>query len=137
MTNDCLVKTLKNIQDKNRSSFKQAEMRDAIVLSRLIGRHFFTILKFRFNGAAWLEIAEALSTCSEQSVTPTMLKTIFHGYIFNAIMLLVAGLFAWSGSLTGIVIFSFLFAVIPITLLVIHTMEILSEVTEEIRKIAR
>lgn len=137
MKNDCLVKTLKNIQDKNRSSFKQAGIRDAILLSRLIGRHFFTISKFRLNGVTWIEIAEALSTCTEQSVTPPILKLVFHEYIFSSTMLLVGGLFAWFGSLTGFVYFEAMFAALPISLGVVHTMETLSEATEEMRKKAR
>ena len=137
MTNDCLAKTLKDIQDKNRSSFKQAEMLDALILSKLIGRHFFAISRFRLNGASWREIAEALSTCTEQSVTPPILKLVFHEYIFSSTMLLVGGLFAWFGSLTGFVYFEAMFAALPISLGVVHTMETLSEATEEMRKKAR
>ena len=128
MTNDCLAKTLKDIQDKNRSSFKQAEMLDALILSKLIGRHFFTISRFRLNGASWREIAEALSTCTEQSITRSILENVFGGYVLSTIMLLVTGIYAYFGSLTGIIPFEFLFPAIPIIIGAVHIAEVLSEV---------
>lgn len=137
MKNDCLVKTLKNIQDKNRSSFKQAGIRDAILISRLIGRHFFAISKFRFNGVTWIEIAEALSTCTEQSVTRSMLENVFGGYVLSAIVLLVAGLYAYFGYLTGIIPFYFLFPAIPIIIGAVSIAEVLSEVVKEMKKVSR
>ena len=137
MTNDCLAKTLKDIQDKNRSSFKQAGMLDALILSKLIGRHFFAISRFRLNGASWREIAEALSTCTEQSITRSILENVFGGYVLSTIMLLVTGIYAYFGSLTGIIPFDFLFPAIPILILAVHIAEVLSEVVEEMKKVAR
>lgn len=137
MKNDCLVKTLKNIQDKNRSSFKQAGMLDALILSKLIGRRFFAISRFRLNGVTWIEIAEALSTCAEQSVTRSMLENVFGGYVLSAIVLLVAGLYAYFGYLTGIIPFYFLFPAIPIIIGAVSIAEVLSEVVEEMKKVAR
>jgi hypothetical protein len=135
MKNDCLVKTLKNIQDKNRSSFKQAGMRDAILLSRLIGRHFFTILKFRFNGTAWLEIAEALSACTGNLITEEMLRSVLDVFIMCAGTTMITAPFMLSYFISGQfakVFLLFVIALAPILMTIIWSAcSILEEIQEQ------
>jgi len=135
MKNDCLVKTLKNIQDKNRSSFKQAGIRDAILIFRLIGRHFFTILKFRFNGTAWLEIAEALSACTGNLITEEMLRSVLDVFIMCAGTTMITAPFMLSYFISGQfakVFLLFVIALAPILMTIIWSAcSILEEIQEQ------
>lgn len=134
MSNNCFANTLENIKSRNSSSFKQPGMLDAIIVFGFVGQHFFHILRCRLNNVSWKVLSEVLSACSERLITPTMLKMIFNVCVFDIIMLFVAGLFAFVISFAGLVYFEVLFAEIPISLGVIHTFEVLSEVVEELMK---